>query len=403
MGNASDLYKLVNIKKETTFAVAAGAAGAQSARRISCDMSLNKDTYKSNEVRPDMQTSDFRHGVRRGAGKIQGDLSPKTWSDFLGSFCKRLFTAAPSASGLSIDVAGAGPTYTLTRAAGSFLTDGFKIGHVARLTAGAFNALNINKNLLIVGVTASVLSVITINGSSLFAQSGVTGSTAAVVGKQTYIPTSGHIEESYSIEQFYQELSASELFIGSKINGFAASLPPTGIATIDFDLLAKDMVPGNAQYFTSPTPATTTGSLAAVNGVLRAGGSTVATLTGLTLNGSSNYTGDPVVGSNTIPQFYPGTVEVKGQATAYFDSVALRDAFLNETEIDLVGVFSSDNTAGADFISFVLPRIKLLSHTKSGGAGGVIVTMDFVALINNAGGAGTATEKTTLLIQDSAA
>ena len=39
-----------------------------------------------------------------------------------------------------------------------FLTGGIKIGDVVRLTAGTFNALNLNKNLLVLGVTLQLLS-----------------------------------------------------------------------------------------------------------------------------------------------------------------------------------------------------------------------------------------------------
>lgn len=401
MANASGVFKQVAYKKESTFGTLAGASGAQSLRRTSCDLSLNKDTYGSNEIRSDLQKNDFRHGVRRGAGKLSADLSPKTMADFFGSFCKKLFAAGVSAASVSLTIAGAGP-YTVTRAAGSYLTDGFKVGDVIRLSVGGLNANNISKNLLITGLTATVATVVTLNGSVMTAEGPIAGCTVAVVGKKTWIPTSGFVEESYTLEQFY-DTPASEAFTGVKINGFGVNLSATGIASVDFDLLAKDMTAGASQYFTSPTAATTTGSLAAVNGLMRAGGNSVAILTGLTINGAANYSGDPVVGSNTIPQFYPGMVEVSGQATAYFDSTTLRDVFLNETEIDLMGVFTSDNTAAADFVAFVMPRVKLLSHSKSDGDGAVMVTMQFQALLNSAGGTGIATEKTTLSIQDSAA
>lgn len=402
MGAASGVYKQVSCKKENTFGVKPSAAAAQSMRRESIDLNLKKDGYGSNEIRQDLQKSDFRHGVRRVSGKASADLSPKTWADFFGSFCKRLFTAGPSITGLSITIAGSGP-YTITRSGGSWLSDNVKIGQVGRLTAGGFNAANLNKNLFVTAVTANVLTVITLNASSLVAEGPIASATFAVPGKQTWIPTAGHVEESYCIEQFYPEVPSGEVFTGCKIAGFNVELPPTGISKIGFDIVGKDMEPTTALYFSSPTAPTTTPSLAAVNGVLRAGGQVVAVLTGLSINGTANYTGDPVVGSNTIPQFFAGPVEVSGQATAYFDSVTLRDAFVNETEIDIVGVYTSDNSAAADFISFIMPRVKVNDFSKSDGAGAVIATIPFQALLNGAGGTGTATEKTTLMIQDSAA
>ena len=132
-------------------------------------------------------------------------------------------------------------------------------------------------------------------------------------------------------------------------------------------------------------------------------GATVGVLTGLTLKADTGITGDPVVGSNIVPALYPGIMNVTGQATAFFDTTSLRDVFLNETEIAIIAAFTADNTAVSDFVTFVLPRVKLGSHSKSDGTKAISVTMDFQALLNNAGGSGTATEQTTLLIQDSAA
>ena len=143
--------------------------------------------------------------------------------------------------------------------------------------------------------------------------------------------------------------------------------------------------------------------MAAVNGVLRVAGVIYATVTGMTLTINPGFTGDPVVGSNLVPFQFPGSVMVSGQFTAYFTDTVLRDVFYNETEIDLVGAFTADNTAASDFIAFALPRIKVGSAGKTDGEGGLVQTFTFQALEPLTGGAGLATEKTTLQIQDAQA
>lgn len=411
---AAGLFKQVAYKVETTFGTAPGQSGGQLLRRIQSTIDLSKETYASNEKRTDFQIADFRHGVRRVQGQIQGELSPKTYSDLFGIALKRDFAAVTALSGLSLTIAGTGPTYTVTRGAGSWLTDGLKVGDVIRLTTGTLNAANLNKNLLVVDVqSATVCTVIPLNGVALVAEGPVTGCGVSWPGKKTFIPTSGHTDKSFAIEHWYPDLpNQSELFLGCKIGKVSMSLPPTGIATVSFDVMGQDLadtqakrggVATSSQYFTSPTAVTTTGVLAAVNGLLRVGGSTVATVTGLTVEIAPAYTGDPVVGANTIPQLFPGKVSVSGQFTAYFDSVTLRDAFVNETEIDLIAAFTTDNSATADFITVALPRIKVGSANKDDGDGGIVQTFQFQALLNNSGGAGTKTERTTLSIQDSAA
>ena len=401
MAEASGLYKRVKYKKEVTFGVKPAAATARALRRIQSDLALTKDTYKSNEIRPEQQVKDFRHGVRRVAGKLSADLSAATFSDFIGSFCKRVFTNGVANAAASVTVAGAGPTYTLTRAAGDYIAEGFKLGMVVRSATAGLNAANKDKNLWIVGLTATVMTVLVVNGSTLTAEGPIANVVLTAIGKATWIPTSGHVEESYAFEHFFSETPSSEVFLGTKVNGFTLSLPPTGIATMEIQLIGKDIDANADEYFTNPTAATTTGSMAAVNGLLYTAGGLNTVLTGLTITGAANYTGDPVVGSNSIPKFFPGMIQVSGQATAYFDTTALRDAFLNETELGIQAVFTADNTAASEFTAWVMPRVKINSHTKSDGEGAITATIDFMALLNSTGGAAANTEATTLLVQDS--
>jgi hypothetical protein len=409
---AAGLFKQVAYKIESAFGAAPGQTLGQLLRRVKSTVDLSKDTFTSNEIRPDFQTANPRHGVRRVTGKIDGELSCKTYADLFGLALKRDFTAGVSASAVSLTIAGTGPSYTVGRAAGSYLTDGFKVGSVTRLSVGALNAANLNKNLLITALTGPSMTVLALNGSPLVAEGPVTGCTVTEFGKVTWVPQTGHTDKSMAIEHWYTDIAQSELFLGNKIDKIALALPPTGMATVSFDVVGQDMadtlakrgaVATTTQYFTSPTAVTTTGALAAVNGIVRMGGATVATLTGLTLEIDPSFKGDPVVGSNTVPVLAPGLIKVSGQATVYFDSVTLRDAFINETEIDLYAIFTADNTAASDFIAISLPLIKPLSSSKDDGDGPLVQTFAFQAEMNAAGGAGIATEKTTIRWQDSQA
>lgn len=400
---AAGLFKQLAYKAEVTYGTVPAAASAQALRRVQSTLDLNKDVYQSNEIRPDMQIADYRHGVRRVKGKLGGELSCKTYADFIASGLKRAFTAVTAIAAATFTIAGTGPSWTITRSAGSYLTDGVKLGMVVRLTAGSFNALNLNKNVMVTALTATILTGIVLNASNLFAEGPIAAATMTIPGKVTWIPTSGHTDNSFSIEHYYADLVQSEVFSGCKIDQIVFGLPPTGMATIDLDVMGQNVVLAAAQYFTSPTVITTTSVEAAVNGVLRMGGVAVATLTGLTLTVDPTFSGDPVVGSNTVPFLFPGTVKVSGQATAYFDSVTNRDAFINETEIDMMAAFTADNTAAADFMAFILPRIKLGGAAKNDGQGGLIQTFTFQALLNSAGGAGISTEKTTFMVQDAQA
>lgn len=403
MTAAAGVFKILTYKAETTYGVKPSAGSAQLLRRVTSDLDLEKQVYESNEIRDDQQVQDARHGVRTVSGSINGELSPKTYADFFAAALRRDFTAGASASSLSITIAGTAPDYTVTRASGSWLTDGFKRGDVVRLTAGAFVAGNLNKNLLVTAITATVLTVRTLNGSTLTGEGPIASATCAVTGKKTYATTTGHTNKSFSIEHWFSDVAQSEVFTGCQPGSIDLQLPATGLATIALAMMGKDVETATSQYFTSPTAATTTGLTAAVNGVAMVGGTVVANLTGLSIKLDSPRNGDAVVGSNSIGTKFPGRIKGSGQLTAYFEDAVMRDAFLNETEVEIVMALTTDNTANADFITVVLPRCKLGSAKKSDGEAGIVQTVPFQALRATTGGAGIANELTTLSVQDSQA
>lgn len=400
---ASGVAKRTAYKAETTWGTAAGSSGAQYLRRVASTLSLRKATYESAEIRRDYQRNDFRHGVKSVEGSISGELSAGTYEDLIAAAVRKAFVSVSAITGLAITIAASGSDYTITRGSGSFLTDGIKAGHVVRLTAGSFTAGNLNNNLLVRSLTASALTVRTLNGSSLTAEGPISSATVTVPGKVSYVPTASHTDTSFSIEDWHDDISVSHLFTGCKVNEMNIALPPTGLATAEFGFMGKDLTTASSQYFSSPTAETTTGALAAVNGLLLAQGSVVGLLTGLSFGLKGNMSAEAVVGQNTYAGITEGRVTIDGQATALFQDATLRDYFLNETEVSLVAVLSASGVNAADFMAFTLPRVKFGGAQIDDGEKSLILTMPFTALYNNAGGSGTSSEQTTLNVQDSQA
>jgi len=124
---AAGVFKQLAYKVESTYGTAPSQASAQALRRVQSTVDLVKETYQSNEIRTDLQMLDFRHGVRRVQGKITGELSPGTYKDFFSYALKRDFAAVTASTSVSLTIAASGNYYTVTRAAGSFLTDGYKV------------------------------------------------------------------------------------------------------------------------------------------------------------------------------------------------------------------------------------------------------------------------------------
>lgn len=401
MPASSAVFKQIAIKEEASYGVVPSASGAQLLRRVDFAMNLAKDSFESNEIRPDLQVADMRHGVRRVSGTLNGELSPGSYAPYLGAVMKRDFAVRAALTGLSITVAASASLWTLTRASGSWITDSIRVGMVVRLSAGTFNAANLNKNLLVVSVTALALTVAVLNGSALVAEGPIASASLSIPGKWTFVPTSGHTDKSYSIEEWFADNSLSEVYSGVKFAGAQLQLPPTGLATISLTAAGQDLkTRGTTRFFASPTAAPTSGIVAAVNGLLRVGSQMLASVTGLSIEIASEFSGDPVVGSNVVPNQFAGRVRVSGQFTAYLEDAVLRDLFVDEVQTSLIVALTTDNTAAADFVSIAMTRVKVNSADKGDGEGGIVRTYQYTALLDTSGGAN---EPTTIAMQDSLA
>lgn len=403
---ATGVARRVTYKVESTWGTIPAAGSAQALRRVKSTIGLKKATYQSGEIRSDYQVADYRHGVRSVGGALTGEISPGTYKDFMAAAVRQAFAAVTAITGASLTIAALGTTpvtYTVTRAAGSWISDGVKLGNVVRLSVGALNAANISKNLFVLAITATVLTVLPLNGVAMVAEGPIATCTITVIGKKTYVPSSGHTDLSYSIEHWHNDVSLSEVYSGCKINQWGVQLPPSGMSTTDFEFLGKDITTAGSQYFTSPTAETTAGILASVNGAVMVAGNLVGLLTGLSFTLKASMSGEPVVGQNTFADITEGRVEVDGQATVLLSDATFRDYFINETEVGIYGAFSTSNSATADFVAFGLPRVKLGAATPDDGEKAIVLTCPFTALRNTSGGAATTSEDTTLAIQDSLA
>jgi hypothetical protein len=400
MPQAVGVAKQLRFKKESTWGTAAGASGAQILRRVTSDIDLRKDTYQSNELRTDYQINDFRHGKRGVAGTIRGELSPGTYQALFAAALRAGPSTAATTGAINTVTAAVGPPGTFTRSSGSFLTDGFRVGDIVRWTGWATTGVNNNaRNYRITALSAAVMTVTGTGDEVVAAKAAGDSVTCTVVCKKIVAPSTGHTDDSFTIEHRFSDIAQSEYFTGCKVGSIALSLPPTGMATIEIGVMGKDMTTGTSAYFTSPTAATTQTVVAAVNGVLRVGGVDVANVTGLTINLDAGMSTGTVVGSNTTPGIFPGPIQVSGQMTAYFEDAVYRDAFLNETEMQLIVTLETSTAINTDFVTINLPRIKFGGASKSDGPQALQMTLPFVALLGT--GASGTTDATTIVVQDS--
>lgn len=400
MAKAIGVARKIAYRKESEWGVLPGASGAKYIRRVTADFNLTKETYSSNELRTDYQVADMRHGVRSATGAINGELSPGSYSDFIGSVLARDFTAGATATTLSLVITASGTNFAITRSTGSWLTDGFKVGTVVRITAGTgATAVNLNNNALIVSITALGLTVQVLSRFSFVPDPAITAATVATIGKNTYIPKTGHTDDSYTFENWFSDIAQSEVYTGLKVGSMNVALPSTGLVTTDFSLMGKDLTQtGTSQYFTTPTDPSTTGIFAAVQGALILNGQAGACITDASISVERAQEAAQCVGSNNASSVFSGTLSVSGNLSAYFSDNVIRDYFANETPVTVVIALTTSTEKNADVVTFVLPKVKFGSSAIADAQNGLVQSIDFTALLNDVTTGGLI--DSTILVQD---
>ena len=387
-------------------------ATAQYLRRVTSSFDLTKETFQSNEIRPDRQVSDMRHGVQSADGTIAGELSPGTFELLMAGILRKDFVAA-AVGGAESDVeaavtSGASGTFT-SAATATWLTDGLKVGDVGRWTGWSTTGVDNNgRNFIITALTELIMTGTFIDGDPVDPKVAGDAVTFTGVGKKTWTPATGHTEDWFSIEHNFSDVDLSEVFWDAKPDTMAFKLPASGMATIDIGIMAlrqDRLIAGTSPYFSNVLPASTSGILAAVNGAIYVDGTAIALLTGLDFDIAAGLTSEGVVGSNYKPDLFDGRIQVKGNMTVFFQDATMRDYFVNETEVSVSCVFTDSNDSDSDFLAFTMPRVKMGGSSKDDGEKGIVQTMPFVALFNTAGDDGVTTTvdsiATTLSIQDS--
>lgn len=403
MAIAQGLYKTLAYKKQTALGSPATGTGGTYLRRETATLNKMKDTYDADEIVTHQQDTGVAFGVGKTQGELSGVISAGSYAPLLGSLLRKDMTATAAITGTSLTIAGAGP-YTITRSAGSWLTDGVKIGDVGRITAGTYTGTARDINLLVTGVTATVLTVIVPNGSALTAQGPIASSTFTVIGKKSVVPASGHTNDYYSIEEWFADIAKSRLYTDVQIASADISIPATGFASIKLALLGLGRTKNATQQLTTPTAASTTAILAAANAkILIAGAQTlVGTSLSLKIDGGLQH-GEAVIGSNVINDLVKGDIKVGGTFTNLKQDETNSDLFDNETAAAIIAVLFADTTATSDFVSFVIPRAKITSDELDDGKKQIVSTHAFTGEYNSAGGAAVANDTGIIAIQDSAA
>jgi hypothetical protein len=390
----------ITANTEADTATEPGASSGQILRRVSSSLKLAKDTYQSAEIRSDRQIGDFRHGTRRVTGSISGELSPLTYVDLFEAAFRGTWEVAVALSETDLtSVAADEDASTLSFGGGDPVALGLMVGHVIRLTDTSVVG-DSGKNFVVLGFSASNNRTVEVYP----APTDMTADTAfdlTTIGKRLSVPSTGHVSHKFGFEIYNEDIDVARLFTECRVGGFTMQLPASGMSTIEFPVMGRNMQvleDAAAPYFTAPAAETTTGIFAAVNGLVRVNGVTQGVVTGVNIQMDLSPSSDAVVGQNFVPEIFLGRANCTGQLTAFFQDGDLIGAFTDEDEISILLYLTTESDPATPAMTVFLPRIKFSdADVATSGEGGQAVTLPFQAL---KGSGGIGIDGTTIQIVD---
>lgn len=408
-GYGQGINKKVSFAKQTAKGTPAlTGQNAQYLRRVTHIPNFDRDTYENNEIVSHQQSTGVTFGLKKGSSKLSGLLSPKTYSLLFAGLLRKAFVAGATTGALTTvaSASTSGAAGTFTRTGGSYITDGFKVGDIIRVTGFATTgASNNSVNMLITALTATVMTLLRFDGIAIGAKTAGDSVTISVVGKKTLAPLTGHTNDYFSIEDWYPDVGASELYTDMQPSQIEVQSPATGNVTVGIDFIGLNRSRNVAQQQSDASTETTTGVVSALNGVLMLNGVVMGNVTGITItiNGGISQ-GDAVIGSNSSVDIARGRIKVSGQFTGLFNDDSIQDLYDAESVVGLtVALLVNEQLGTSDFVTFNMGAVKITGDAPDDGEKLIVRTYPFTAQLNGSGGAATAYDQTIIAVQDSAA
>lgn len=347
---------------ESAYNTQASAGGSSKYLRVSSGgLTLAKQAIPYNEVRTDGLMSRGRHGFRSVNGNYVSDLCFANHDDFLAASFRSTWGAAITVTQATSGMATATITptgTTITASTGSFITAGLRVGDVITFATG-LNAADIGKNLRIVGLTATVITV----------DKTLTTATAAATWSATRARKliQGVTDSSFTIEESEVQIDASENFTGCRITSLQLGLQPNNLVQAQFGIIGADMnvTTGAASpYFTAPSTGGTNVPLAAVDAQLLIGSTAAVDITAASIQLDMQANNLPVVGAVVTPDVITNSFQVQGSITALRQDLSKVSSFLSETQLSLSMLLNELGTT--NYIHVYIPNMTYAGDQKSG-------------------------------------
>jgi len=367
---------------EVTQGVTPAAPTMKRLRNTQRSINPSINTLESNEGREDRQVADMRHGFNSATGTVGFELGSQSYDDMLEAAMGGTWAAVVVAGGPDF---GATSPNLFTRSAGSFTADGFRIGDTIRTASFANPANNGTWVVTAVGTTT-----ITVLATTLVTVAAAGGRTLVYPGKRLDI---GSTLKTFTFERRFSDVPLYEVYRGVAVNQLTVTATPEQMVTCALTLLGLSFGVQSGTSLGTPTAAPTTSPFSAFDGIFIKSAVENAACTSLEFTLNNNRTTQGVIGSRFSPEVFEGDARVSGSISAFMADAVDFNNFFNEDEIALSVRF--DDLDGVNFMTIVVPRLKISSNEKDPPrTGPIVANQAFMGLVH-------ATYNTTMTIQRS--
>ena len=195
----------------------------------------------------------------------------------------------------------------------------------------------------------------------------------------------GSVRNSFSFQKSFEtDLAGSDdvhLFTGLEVNSFALTVPADGLVTGSFSFVGANMTTEDALVGTDVTYTDANNPFHSSEVTITEGGSSQSIITDLSLTIENGIATANIIGSTEPIQGGIGKCRVTGSLTAHFTSGALYEKFVANTSTSLLISMGATTTG----LSISLPEVLYTTGVVNvGGEGLISVTMDFVAMRDDA-------------------
>lgn len=371
---------------ETTYGTTPANPAWKTIRHTGVTLGLTKSTVVTEELRPDRQITDSRHGNRQTGGDVQGEFSYGTYDDFLQAVTLGTW-AAKAAPYTANTISAAAADNSINDSANGLpiLTAG---DHV---TISGFTGAGTTANQKVIVVSSTAAKMVCVSQATPAVPFIDDAAAEAVtVTTRTMVLKAGIVRRSFSVLRNFSDLTGSalpfHLLTGQEVDKLAMTVGVNALIKMVFSFVGKDF-PTPTQ--TAPAGstfgvATTTAPIDTFSGIIYEGGTPIAVVTEVTLTLENGLAARFVVGSPTTIRPSIGRSNLTAQVTAYFEDSSLLEKFVNETESSLV---FNTNDLGGNGYRFTLPRIKYNGgQPDTQGQGAITIALPIQALMDQVSG-----------------